>query len=109
MASRKHYQDQKQVEESARALNGIDESSPAVILLSDDLREISPLVGMNVASREELIEAIQKLATVTVEGAQITLEPGLLIRLKTRCLDKARFPEFLAKTVRDGLHSYVGW
>jgi hypothetical protein len=109
LAYRKHYQEQKQVEESAPALNGFKEDDDAVVLLAADLVEISPLVGQNIRTREDLIEAVRKLSTVTVEGADVTLEPGLLIRLKSRCLDKARFPEFMRKTVRDCLHSYVGW
>jgi len=82
---------------------------PAVTLTHDDLAAISVLLMKPVTTKEELLVAITVQNTVTVEGVPITLEPRLLQRLKSRCLDKPNFPRWLAETVTRQLHDYCGW
>ena len=81
---------------------------PGVWLSEQELRELSALLRSPVQSKDDLFLACQNLATISVEGAEITLEPGLLKRLKTRCINQA-FPAFVKKTVVDQLHHFVGW
>jgi len=80
-----------------------------VSLTHDDLLELSPFLGRTVQTKDELFLACQSLSTVTVDGQEVTLEPKLLSRLKSRCIGKQEFGPWLKKVVIEQLHSYVGW
>lgn len=87
-----------------------DAAPEAFSLTQADLNLLSPLLGRNVQSKAELLRAVGMLTGISVDGVGITLEPGLLARLKTRAsANRAGFPEFVRKTVIEQLHSYVGW
>jgi hypothetical protein len=86
-----------------------DPLDPAVVLTFADLDLISRSIRKPVATQEELLAAIQSLTAISVEGIPIPLEPRLLMRLKTRCLDKAAWPGWLREVVTRQLHDYAGW
>lgn len=80
----------------------------AFIITQDDLAEFARVLSKNIKSKDELMAACRALTTVSVDGVEITLEPGLLTRLKSRCI-RREFPEFLRETIRKQLFDYVGW
>lgn len=82
---------------------------PAVVLTFADLTEIGLLLKKNLRDKETLVKAIQAASSVSVEGASITLESRLLQRLKTRCLDKGNFHNWLKEVVVKQLHDYAGY
>ena len=87
-----------------------DPQDPAMVLTLEDLEQMGKLCHKNfTGDKEQLLEALTELATIDVQGIQITLAPKLLSRLKTRCLDKANFPGWLKETVIRQLHDYAGW
>lgn len=87
----------------------IDPMPRSVIdLTQQDINQLAPYLGRNLRTKEDLMIAISNLSTVNCEGVEIVLEPGLLQRLKSRCIRRA-FPEFLSQTIKAQLHSFVGW
>jgi hypothetical protein len=86
-----------------------DPLDPAVVLTFADLALIGQYLAKRITSQEELLGAIEASTRINVEGISIRLEPRLLMRLKTRCLDKPRWPSWLAETVKKQLHDYAGW
>jgi hypothetical protein len=82
---------------------------PALVLTHADMVGLSKLMKRSVKDRDTLLAAITSLNAVSVEGVQVTLEPRLLQRLKTRCLDKPNFPSWLAEVVVKQLHDFAGW
>lgn len=80
-----------------------------MVLTVGEVSRLAKLLRRNVQTKEQLIRAVEALNTVSVEGVKITLEEGLLTRLKTRCLDKNNFPRWLTETVIKQLHDYAGW
>lgn len=85
-----------------------DPDDTVIGLNQQDLIALSPYLGRNINNKDDLLIAISNLSTVNCEGVEIKLEPGLLQRLKSRCIRQA-FPEFLQRTIREQLHSFVGW
>jgi|SRR6185312_1428096 len=85
-----------------------DETEGALLLTKDDTRLLSSYLGRNIQSRSDLLQAAQKVSTINVNGREITLEPALLQRIKSRCI-RADFPLFLEATIKGLLHSFVGW
>lgn len=89
--------------------------SSAVVLTYADVETLSGLMGKNIYSQDpaeiksQLLHQIGELTTFTVEGVPITLEPRLLTRLKSRCLDKPNFDKWLREIVIRQLHDYAGW
>jgi hypothetical protein len=86
-----------------------DFDDPAVVLTVGELQALGKLMRRNLADKESLMAAICMLNEVSVEGATIRLEPRLLQRLKTRCLDKPNFPRWLSEVIVRQLHDFVGW
>jgi hypothetical protein len=82
---------------------------PALVLTFADLNQIGSMCGKNIATLEQLIAAVRELNTVTVNGQAIQLEPKLLTRLKSRCIAKDRFPQWLEEIVVKQLHDFAGW
>lgn len=86
-----------------------DPLDPALVLTFADLQELGAICRTHLTDRESIVKAMTLLSTVSVEGVKVTLEPRLLSRLKSRCLDKPNFPKWLAQTIVTQLHDYAGW
>ena len=86
-----------------------DPLDPAVVLTLGDLDAIGLSLRRRITDRETLLLAISDAAAVNLEGIPITLEPKLLTRLKSRCLDKENFARWLREVVVRQLHDYAGW
>ena len=57
------------------------------IYFDDDQRqELEHILGKNMTSTRELIIQVRNAVAVRVNNLKITLKPGLLARLKSRCL-----------------------
>jgi len=97
------------IPETGKYLGGLDsEDRAAVVLTQRQVNELSGILGRNVLHPNDLILACQRLTTCNVEGVQIPIEPGVLIRLKSRA-HRQEFPEFLKQMITKSLHDYVGW
>jgi hypothetical protein len=89
--------------------------SAAVVLTYADLMDLGSILGSNISiatpylAKTELFNRIRELTTISVEGVPITLEPRLLMRLKSHCLDKPNFDKWLKEVVVKQLHDYAGW
>ena len=81
----------------------------ALVLTYADLQELSKSMRINVSDKDTLLAAIGRLNRLSVGSVSAQLEPRLLERLKSRCLDKERFPQWLAEVVVKQLHDYAGW
>ncbi len=81
---------------------------PAAVLTYGEMAEIGRLFCKHLKDKDALIKAITYATTVSVEGVKITIEPRLLIRLKSRCLTND-FPGFLKEVVIKQLHDYAGY
>ena len=88
---------------------GPDPLDPAMVLTFADISLIGKMMRKNLSGKEDLLATIASLNMVSVEGVAVTLEPRLLQRLKSRCLDKDRFSGWLAEVVVKQLHDYAGW
>lgn len=80
----------------------------AVILSPDDVIDISKSLGKNIQSAEDLKERCAQVTTLRVDGVEVTLEPRLLMRLKSRCIHRD-FKDFLKEVVVKQLHDYAGY
>jgi hypothetical protein len=83
-------------------------STPAMVLSPDDLRTLSSSLSVNIRTKADLMQAVKRASTVNVQGQSITIEAGLLQRIKSRCLHND-FPRFLEATIKQQLHTFVGW
>lgn len=79
-----------------------------LLLGLEHTHQLGKILGRNILSAADLISACERLTTCNVDGIQVQIEPGVLIRLKTRAYKQA-FPEFLKQTITKALHDYVGW
>jgi hypothetical protein len=86
-----------------------DPLDPALVLTHADLDCLNRSLKKRIATTDELLAAVSATTTLTVEGIPVTLEPRLLMRLKSRCLDKPNFPRWLSEVVKRQLHDYAGW
>ena len=73
-----------------------------------DLRDISKVMGVNVATKQDLFIYAELLTTCSVEGTDIRLEPKLQQRLRSRCYGSKPFPEFIREVVLKALTDYAG-
>lgn len=80
----------------------------AIRLMPEDVAALSAMVGFNLTTKEQLIERVKRLSTLSVGGTEITLEPGLLERLRSRALRRP-IGEYVTEEVLKALHSLVGW
>lgn len=94
---------------SPHASEPIEFSDPAIVLTLGEVHELSSLLGLNIDSAPQLIDRVRQLRQISVEGVNITLEPGLVTRLRSRCLNKGHFAEWLTDEIKRQLHSLVGW
>ncbi len=86
-----------------------DPEDPAMVLTHADVAHISAACKRNILEKDQLLRAVSEMTTLTVEGVAVTLEPRLLGRLKSRCLDKPNFPTWLTSVVIKQLHDYAGY
>ncbi len=88
---------------------GIDPAKLAAITLSiDDLNAMSKALGQPVNTAQELVRSVQAMSTIRVHNVEVVLEPGLLHRLKSRCL-VPNFSVWLRDEVLRWAHNEVGW
>lgn len=93
--------------EAATSLNG---AQPPVLGLSQDqVNEISSLLGLNIVNPDQLIQRVRAMRQITVEGVDITLDPGLVNRLRSRCVKKDGFADYLTAEIKRLLHGAVGY
>jgi len=79
-----------------------------LVLGLDHTHQLSKILGRNILTADDLISACERLTTCNVEGTEVCIEPGLLIRLKSRAM-RQPFSEYLTKTITRLLHGEVGW
>ena len=91
------------------ALNVEQPAHTGIYLDYADLDELATYLGRPILSRQQLMEGASRLSSISVQGAEITLEPGLISRLQSRCHSTTPFDEFLQEIVVNQLHIYVGW
>ena len=80
----------------------------SIQLLPDQIRALSAATGENFQTAEELVRSVQKMSSIRVHNVEVVLEPGLLSRLKTRCL-VPNFSVWLRDEVLRWAHNEVGW
>ena len=84
---------------------------PIVTLSKADVAELTKLLGRNIADVDDLMLAVRNVTTLSVKGLEegdITLEPYLLNRLKSRCHPTEYFPKFVRERVKEMLAGYAG-
>ena len=82
-----------------------------LMLSKADLSELTKLLGRNIADVDDLMLAVRNVTTLSVKGLEegdITLEPYLLNRLKSRCHPTEYFPKFVRERVKELLAGYAG-
>ena len=70
-------------------------------------QELEKMLGKNIVTTKDLLAQIRNAISVRIGTQKITLKPGLLSRLKTRCLGM-RWEEFLEKIITEDLERYAG-
>ncbi len=86
-----------------------DQDDPAVVLTYADLDSISRMLRKNLSNKEALLQAISSMVSINVEGVLVPLDPRLLSRLKSRCLDKPNWTRWLVEVVTKQLPDYAGF
>lgn len=79
------------------------------MLTQEQMWELSRLLGINLKNGDDLVQQCRRVSTINIEGTPITLEPGLLTRLKSRCPSNVAFDDWLRSRVKEWAHAYVGW
>jgi hypothetical protein len=118
----KQQQTQQQAQQQSSGANGpvrppipVVEPEPfigevMIGLTFADIANLEPYLYRNIHSKDDLIKAIHNLSTVAVNGVAVSLEPGLLARLRSRCIPASRdFSQFMAETVKTLLKGWVGY
>lgn len=85
-----------------------DQDDIAISLTQDEVNRLSAICGKNILTSSDLLSQMTFLTCVSVQGAKIPIEPGLLSRLKSRCY-KQEFHVFLKEVITKQLHDYCGW
>jgi hypothetical protein len=83
------------------------ESVKPIILTDEERRTVESSIGRNITTSTELVRAVTRAMSVSVEGISVPLGQFLLDRLTTRCIG-ADFEPFIRKTVKELLEGYVG-
>lgn len=78
-----------------------------IYIFSDDVQRLTKIMGVNFFTSEELVNRVKTLTTISVSGAEITLSPALLNRLKSRALKKP-IDDYLREEVVRLLSGAVG-
>ncbi len=75
-------------------------------LTAEDVEELNRLTGNNFQDKGEILQHARRMGTISVEGVEITLDPGLLKRLETR--RQGPMDEYLRLLIRKQLEAFVG-
>jgi hypothetical protein len=87
----------------------IPEEMKPMVLTFVDVQELGGALRKNLLTKEQLIKAVQDATSISVADVQINLDPRLLTRLKSRCMDKPNWERWLAEVVTRQLHDYAGY
>src|SRR5262245_7452925 len=109
------YQDQAdargiEVEQllAERLVNSVEFGAEKPIYFDDDeRRELERMLGKNLYSARDTLVLIRNVVSVKIQNLRITIQPGLLARLKTRCLGM-KWEQFLEHTIIQQLERYAG-
>lgn len=74
---------------------------------TEDWNRLSKALGINLHTASDLINRVEAMTSIRVNGVDITLEPALLHRLKSRAL-KQDLNDFLKVEIVRELHNFVG-
>lgn len=74
----------------------------------EDWHRLSGALGINLRDSTDLVNHVEAMTHIRVEGVDIKLEPGLIHRLRSRAV-RQDFNAFLKAQVLTLLHGYVGW
>ncbi len=78
------------------------------LLSTEQIHKLESFLGTHLKDETDLLDAVEAMTNISVEGVKIRIEPGLLHRLRSRCI-RREFDDFLRETVVQQLHSFVGW
>lgn len=82
---------------------------PKSLFLDDDqLKDLSRSLGLNINSPEQLVSRVKSMSSFDLDGMEISLEPALLQRLKSRCVGRQDFKEFVSAEITRQLRAFVG-
>ncbi len=81
---------------------------PVLVLTQSDLNILSKYLGRNILTRDDLLNSVRPLASMSIDGTEVILEPRLLFRLRTRC-PKGEFGPWLKDTIVNMLRAWVGY
>jgi len=85
-----------------------DYTSTKPLYFSDsDRMEMEHILGKNLAKVPDALMLMRTLSSVRVANTTINLQPGLLTRLKSRCLGM-KWETFLEQRIIHALEQYVG-
>jgi hypothetical protein len=85
----------------------VPKPAPPFTLSDDQLKELSKALGLNITSSAGLVSRVKSMTSLNLDGLEITLEPALLQRLKSRCV-RQDFREFVSNEITRQLRAYVG-
>lgn len=72
-----------------------------------DRQELEKILGKNMRTAKDLVLQVRNAVSVKLDNVKITIKPGLLSRLKTRCLGM-KWEDFLEKIIIQDLERYAG-
>ena len=75
---------------------------------SDSRQKLELLLNKNYFSAAVFIQDLKNALSMSIQGTQVTLDPNVLSRLKSRDQEGRGFPKFLQKLVVELLEQYVG-
>lgn len=83
------------------------ESTKPIILNDAARRHLDKLLARNLSTGDEIVSAVQRALSFTIDGIEIPASPYLLERLRSRCIGM-EFGKFLQTTVKRLLEEYAG-
>jgi hypothetical protein len=91
-----------------RLVNCQTHNSQKPIYINDDYRRtIEKLLGVNLNTPRQLIEALELIVYVDVSGTTIRLPPPVLERIRSRCFGRP-LKEVVQEQVIEGLEEFAG-
>jgi hypothetical protein len=100
--------DVKDIQAPTKEPNYYGHGLPCLELGTQDLEDLTNLLGRNIDSVDGLLAAAKAVTTLSVDGIDITLDSYLLNRLKSRCHPTQDFPQFVRDRVKELLSGYAG-
>lgn len=79
-----------------------------IYINQEDRRKLESLIGRNVSTSGELVEAVTKAVEFQLGNTRIPLKPQLLSRLKDRAVYVENFNGWLSQRVVEGLEQFCG-